>query len=148
MNHLPSIETKRRALIGYVVPVLLAVLIGAAAAPVAAEDATQRYIPAPWGFDTVAGGCVVCHSLEPGGPFRVAPSLHGIVGAEKARARGWYTYSPALLTKGGTWTEAELDEFLADAGKFAPGSTKSIRIGDPEKRREIIDFLKTLSSEG
>lgn len=51
---------------------------------------------------------------------------------------------PALLAKGGTWSEADLDQFLTDAGKFAPGSTKSIRLRDPEQRREIIDFLKTL----
>ena len=144
MNHLPSIEVIWRAFYGLAVPALLAVFVGAAAQPAVADDATPRYIPPPWGVDTAAGECVVCHSLEAGGPFRVAPNLNGIVGAEKARARAWYTYSPALLTKGGTWTEADLDQFLADAGKFAPGSTKSIRVSDPEQRREIIDFLKTL----
>ena len=144
MSHLSSINAARRAFYGLAVPTLLAVLVGAAPPPATAEDATPRYIPPPWGVDTAAGECVVCHSLEAGGPFRVAPNLNGIVGAEKARARAWYTYSPALLTKGGTWSEAELDGFLADAGKFAPGSTKSIRVSDPEQRREIIDFLKTL----
>jgi cytochrome c len=147
MNHLKSIEAIRRAFHGLAVPALLGVF-GAAALPAAAQDATARYIPAPWGENSVAGRCVVCHSLEAGGPFRVAPNLYGIVGAEKARARDWYTYSPALLTMGGTWSEADLDEFLADAGKFAPGSTKSIRVSDPEQRREIIDFLKTLGPAG
>jgi len=144
MNHLPSIEVIRRAFYGLAVPALLAVFVGAVAQPAAAADATPRYIPPPWGVDTAAGECVVCHSLEADGPFRVAPNLYGIVGAEKARARAWFAYSPALLTKGGTWTEADLDQFLADAGKFAPGSTKSIRVSDPQQRREIIDFLKTL----
>jgi cytochrome c len=145
---MPTIETARRAFYGLAAPTLFAVFVGTVARPAVADDATVRYIPAPWGVDTVAGECVVCHSLEAGGPFRVAPNLYGIVGAEKARARAWYAYSPALLTKGGTWSEADLDKFLADAGKFAPGSTKSIRVRDPERRRAIIDFLKTLGPAG
>ncbi len=147
MNHLPPNKIIRRAFFGFAVPTLVAVFFGAAAQPAAAADATPRYIPPPWGFDTVAGGCVVCHSLEAGGPFRVAPNLNGIVGAEKARAREWYAYSPGLLAKGGTWSESDLDQFFTDASKFAPGSKKTMRLRDPEKRRKIIDFLKTLKSE-
>lgn len=99
----------------------------------------------PWGYDTPAGRCVVCHSLEKGGPFRVAPNLWGIVGAEKARDKAWFSYSPELINKGGNWTEDELDAFLEDASAYMPGSTKSIRVPDAEERAEIIDFLKTLA---
>ena len=99
----------------------------------------------PWGLDTPAADCVVCHSLEKGGAFRVAPNLWNIVGDEKARDRGWYNYSPGLIRAGGTWTEEDLDRFLADADAFAPGSTKSIRIGDPGERADIIEFLASLS---
>ncbi|NNK51382.1 MAG: hypothetical protein HKO99_07240 [Xanthomonadales bacterium] len=98
----------------------------------------------PWGLDSAAGRCVVCHSLDKGGPFRVAPNLYGIVGAEKARARSWFNYSPALIKMGGTWTEEDLDLYLADAAAFAPGSTKSIRVKDPEERERIIVFLEQL----
>ena len=118
---------------------VLMMLLGPAMAS-AADVFTQQ----PWGADGPAGRCVVCHSLEKGGPFRVAPNLWNIVGAEKARDRAWYAYSPALIKRGGTWTEEELDSFLRDASAFAPGSTKSIRVPDPEERRAIIDFLKTL----
>jgi len=105
-----------------------------------ADTFTER----PWGYDSVAGDCVVCHSLEKGGPFRVAPNLWGIVGDEKARDRAWYNYSPALVRLGGNWSEEDLDLFLTDAAAFAPGSTKSIRVRDPEKRAEIIEFLSEL----
>jgi cytochrome c len=116
------------------------VLLGAACAlPVLATE--YRFPEKPYGLDTPAGRCVVCHSLEKNGPFRVAPNLHGIVGAEKARA-GRYNYSQALREKGGTWTEDDLDAFLENASAFAPGSTKSIRVADAEARREIIDYLK------
>ncbi len=106
---------------------------------------TDRFAPLPWGIDTPAGDCVVCHSLERDGPFRVAPNLWGIVGAHKARDNNWYAYSPALLNKGGVWTEKELDAFLADANNYLPGTTKSIYVKDPEVRQKIIDFLKGLS---
>lgn len=109
----------------------------------AAEQAVR--IPAkPWGLETAAGECVVCHSLEQGGPFRYAPNLYGIVGAEKARDRDWYGYSQALMTLGGTWTETDLDAYLANASQFAPGTKKTIRVSDPEQRRQIIEFLKSL----
>jgi cytochrome c len=105
----------------------------------------DSFTPQPWGLDTVAGRCVVCHSLEKGGEFRVAPNLWGIVGAEKARDRAWYNYSPALIEMGGNWTTEDLDLFLADAAAYAPGSTKSIRVTDPEERLEIIEFLQQLN---
>jgi cytochrome c len=98
----------------------------------------------PWGLDSPAGRCVVCHSLEKNGPFRVAPNLWNIVGAEKARERAWFAYSPGLIEMGGTWTPEELDHYLEDAAAFAPGSTKSIRIADPEERQAIIEFLEGL----
>jgi cytochrome c len=99
----------------------------------------------PWGYDSAAGRCVVCHSLEQGGAFRVAPNLWGIVGAEKARDRSWYAYSPGLIRKGGTWTAEDLDLYLADADGFVPGTTKSIRVKDPEEREQIIEFLSQLN---
>jgi cytochrome c len=98
----------------------------------------------PWGYDTPAGTCVVCHSLEEGGPFRVAPNLWGIVGAEKARDRAWYAYSPALIKLGGTWTIDELNAFLADPDSFLPGTKKSIKVEDDLEREQIIDFLSQL----
>jgi cytochrome c len=104
----------------------------------------DSFPPQPWGLDSAAGRCVVCHSLEKGGPFRVAPNLWGVVGADKARYRSWYNYSPALIEMGGTWTVEDLDLYLADAAAFAPGSTKSIRVTDPQERVDIIEFLRTL----
>jgi len=118
---------------------LLALTLTASSA--SAEDG---YAAQPWGADSPASRCVVCHSLEKGGPFRVAPNLWNIVGAEKARDRSWYAYSPALIRKGGTWTAEELDRYIEDAAAFAPGSTKSIRVKDPEERKATIEFLETL----
>lgn len=111
-----------------------------------AADATIRYRPEPVGRGTAVEECVVCHSIEANGPFRYAPNLYGIVGAEKAREREWFGYSSALMTMGGVWTEDDLDAYLEDAAKFAPGTTKTIKIQDPEERKAIIDFLKSQQS--
>ncbi|MFC1688452.1 c-type cytochrome [Pseudomonadota bacterium] len=53
-------------------------------------------------------------------------------------------YSPALIKKGGTWTDEGLDSYLKDTAVFAPGSTKSIRVKSADERQAIIDFLGQL----
>jgi cytochrome c len=131
-------RTRRRLAL---TPCLTALLLSAFAAATAIAD---TFTDPVWGADSPAGRCVVCHSLEKNGPFRVAPNLWNIVGAEKARERNWFAYSPGLIEMGGNWTPEDLDRYLEDAAAFAPGSTKSIRIADPEERRMIIDFLKGL----
>ncbi|WP_455201578.1 c-type cytochrome [Kaarinaea lacus] len=126
------------------VSVLLLVGLSTATTAMAAEE-QFRYAEKPWGLDSPAGRCVVCHSLEKNGKFRVAPNLWGIVGADKARNRKTYSYSKALLNKGGVWSAEEIDQFIADANKFLPGTTKSIKVKDAEERKQIVEFLKTLS---
>jgi cytochrome c2 len=102
----------------------------------------NRFEAVPVGAASALKPCVVCHSVEAGGPLRVAPPLNGIVGAKKARA-AWYGYSPALQKAGGTWTEADLDKFLTAPSKFLPGTTKTIiGIKDPKERADIIAALK------
>ncbi len=94
------------------------------------------------GRDGALGGCVVCHSLEAGGPRRVAPNLYGIVGAAKARDRS-YNYSTVLAEAGGDWTEGDLDSYLKRPAAFLPGTKKTlIGIADDAARSEIIDALK------
>ena len=125
------------------VSVLFFVSLVTANTAIAAEE-QFRFAEQPWGLDSPAGRCVVCHSLEKNGKFRVAPNLWGIVGAEKARNRKTYSYSKALLKKGGTWSAEEIDLFIADANKFLPGTTKSIKVKDAEERQKIVEFLQTL----
>jgi cytochrome c len=142
-----SIESQQRRMAPEGVRIVPKALLvaGLSIAPAAMGDSAGTYPETPWGYDTPAGRCVVCHSLEEGGPFRVAPNLWNIMDAEKARDRAWYAYSPALIEMGGTWTAEEMDRFLEDASKFAPGSTKSIRVEDPQERQKIIDYLMTLN---
>jgi cytochrome c len=111
-------------------------------APALAEESPQ-YAAKPAGSDGPAGQCVVCHSIEKGAPWRVAPTLWGIVGAPKAGAKG-YGYSQALATAGGTWTAQDLDKYLANPGQFLPGTNKVVSLTDASERARIIEFLGTL----
>jgi len=107
-------------------------------------EGDYRFAAVPAGLDTPAAQCVVCHSVEKGGPLRVAPNLWGVVGDKKARFT-WYGYSKALATADGTWTEDDLDAYLTDPDGFLPGTTKTLTgIGDPKERAELIAYLKTL----
>ena len=108
------------------------------------KDGGERYAAKPVGWDSPAGKCVVCHSLERGGAARVGPTLWGIVGAQKGRAKG-YGYSLALAKAGGVWTERELDEYLTAPSRFLPGTNKSIAgVPNSKERAELIAFLGTL----
>lgn len=109
-----------------------------------AEPDAEQYAAKPWGWDSPAGKCVVCHSLERGGATRVAPTLWGIVGAPKARAAG-YGYSLSLAKAGGEWTARDLDEYLAAPGRFLPGTSKTITgLPEAKERAKLIAFLATL----
>ncbi len=103
-----------------------------------------RFPEKPWGYESPAGRCTVCHSLKPDRRQPVAPTLWGIMGAEKARARHWFTYSGVLLKKGGTWTAEEMDEYLANPNGFLPGTKKSINVANEQERKEIISYLEKL----
>ncbi|MDJ0950878.1 MAG: hypothetical protein QNJ94_18360 [Alphaproteobacteria bacterium] len=97
------------------------------------------------GVEGPLGQCVVCHSIERNGPYRVAPGLWGIVGAEKGRAR-WFAYSRALSQAQGDWTEDELDKYLTKPNRFLPGTKKTlVGISDSKQRATIIAELKKLS---
>ena len=126
----------------------LSLLLGCGAeavSPSLMEDNGYRFVAVPVGSDTPAAGCVVCHSLERDGPLRVAPTLWGIVGADKARFQ-WYGYSSALARAEGDWSEEDLDRYLKDPDQYLPGTKKTlIGIGDDQQRAELIDYLKTLN---
>lgn len=114
----------------------------AAAAP--AEPA------APTG-DLVAQGkaafatCAACHAVEAGKASGIGPNLHGVVGREAAAVQG-FGYSEALKGSGLTWTEADLDAFLASPAAKVPGTAMSAgAVSDEATRKAIIAYLATLT---
>nr|MCU0922965.1 PQQ-dependent sugar dehydrogenase [Burkholderiaceae bacterium] len=88
--------------------------------------------------------CASCHAIAAGSGGGSGPVLNAILGRQVAGLPG-FAYSSALRNKGGTWTEANLDAYLASPQTFAPGTTMAFAgISEPQERRLVIEYLKSL----
>lgn len=94
--------------------------------------------------------CRGCHAMEAGAPPPgrfPAPSLAGIVGREKA-VQADFPYTAALSGLDGSWTQEEIDRFIADPTGVAPGTAMGhAGIQDRAKRIAIIAHLISLQAE-
>lgn len=88
--------------------------------------------------------CGTCHVAAPDAGPRQGPNLFGVVGREAGAVEG-FKYSPAFVAgeAGIVWDEGTLDRWLADPQSVIPGSIMPYKQSDPDKRRLIIDYLKT-----
>lgn len=96
--------------------------------------------------EKLSKACAACHSFDQGGPHRVGPNLHAMVGAPKAGKSG-FEYSPAMAGHGGAWSYEDLNYFLWKPKKFIEG-TKMQYIGmkKPGDRAAMIAWLRTQGS--
>ena len=83
-------------------------------------------------------GCESCHSIDDND---VGPKHRGVVG-RRAGSIADYAYSPALKNSELTWDEATLDRWLINPSALVPGTKMFFRIDDPQKRADIIAYLK------
>lgn len=87
--------------------------------------------------------CRACHGKD-GIGSAIGPDLRGVYGA-KAGASTYAKHSAALKASGLTWTEANLDTWLAGPTKMVPGSTMILAPAPPaDVRKNIIAYVATL----
>ncbi len=90
--------------------------------------------------------CIACHVVEKDGANRVGPNLYGIVGQAAASVEG-FNYSDALASSGITWTEEELDAYIANPAAKVPGTTMMAgAITDAGRREAIIAYIENVSA--
>ena len=109
---------------------LAAAALSLPAGPALAQDGAQLF-------------AMQCHACHQDASTVLAPTLAGVAGA-KIAGRSDFTYSPALKGKEGTWTDANLDEFLKAPMTFAPGTKMPVSVPADDARAAIIAYLHTL----
>lgn len=88
--------------------------------------------------------CVGCHSAEADATHGIGPNLNGVYGRAIGSAPG-YDYSPALTQLSGRWTTANLDAFLADPQRFAPGTLMDAApVTNAAERAAVIEYLEAI----
>src|SRR5436190_1694151 len=100
-----------------------------APAPAAAPAPAPAVGAAPAGGDVTKGAafakrCAACHDFTKGGPNKVGPNLHGVVGRPVASHEG-YAYSDGMkkFAEGGkVWDEATINTYLTDPKALVPGN--------------------------
>ena len=107
--------------------------------------------PTAEGTDLVAAGqaafaaCSGCHVAEQGAESMAGPNLYGVVG-RKAASLEDFAYSDALKASGITWTDAEIDAFIANPSGKVPGTSMAAgAVSDAETRAAIVAYLGSLS---
>jgi cytochrome c len=122
-----------------------AIAIVASSAPALAEgDATK-------GKEAFAQ-CAICHQVGPGAQNLVGPELNSVVGRKAASVAG-FAYSPGMKKlgdEGFTWTEENLNKWIADPKAMLPESPMALAfqgVPDAGQRADIVAYLKTQTGQ-
>ena len=90
--------------------------------------------------------CASCHVAEPGAASGIGPNLHGVVG-RKAGSLAGFAYSEAMAKSGITWSEDELNAFLANPAGKVPGTAMAAgKVADAERRAAVVAYLASLKN--
>ena len=78
--------------------------------------------------------------------MNLGPNLNGLFGRQTGQAAG-YSYSTANISKGITWGEDTLFEYLENPKKYIPG-TKMLFAGlkKEAERNDLIAYLKSATA--
>jgi len=92
--------------------------------------------------------CRSCHRLagSPGSSF--GPELGSIFGRVVGKQPGFEYYSDFFQSASFVWTPTLMDTWLKDPMSMYPASTMMSRgVPDPQSRADLIQYLKTVSTD-
>jgi cytochrome c len=91
--------------------------------------------------------CMACHTVASGGANGIGPNLYATLGEGIGQGKAGYAFSSVLSGKGGKWDFANMDEWLSNPKKFAPGTKMTFAgLGDPKERADVILYLNSQGS--
>ena len=124
---------------------LLALGTVLAMAPIAAAQAQSGD---PAAGQRVFNQCSACHTINEGGPNRVGPNLHGVVG-RKAASKDGFRYSAAMQKKGEEgfmWTEENLRPYLRNPREVVAGTNMAYPgLRNEQQLNDLMAYLKQQS---
>lgn len=91
--------------------------------------------------------CAACHTVEEGGANKIGPNLYAILNKDKGAVDG-FSYSSALVNKGGNWGYSNLDEFIKKPSTYIKGTKMSFAgIRKADERANLIAYLRSIGSQ-
>ncbi len=86
--------------------------------------------------------CATCHNAEKNGGNKIGPNLYNVVGRKKAMVAG-FTYSEAMVKKGGSWLREDLNLFLTKPKDYVIGTKMGFAgLKKPQDRADVILYLE------
>ncbi len=105
----------------------------------AAADATKG--------EAVFKKCMACHTATSGGANGIGPNLFHTLGEGIGQGKAGFAFSDALKSKGGNWSFDNMNEWLSNPKKFAPGTKMTFAgLGNPEERANLMVYLNAQGS--
>lgn len=114
-----------------------------AAAAAMAQGAAPLAGDAARGAKVYQSNCSGCHALDTN---VVGPAHRGVFGRRAGSAPG-FDYSPGLKKAMFAWDAARLDQWLTNPQAFIPGAKMGFRLGDAQRRADVIAYLKKESGK-